>query len=191
MANRFESHRRNGAAYEWFNLHEILVGADLEFLRRPPYFNLRIRLLRLVKPMETANHPFDFLFAYQTFREQLTQGPAALQLSHLDAVLGDCLLRHSGCGGWISFCIEGKTGSALVNRNHSQVDVRTEPAIQFKLALAKVTALFKRAEIKKAEVHRLLDFENKWRRHQYPRDVCLQRAHFRRPVRIRSGRFKK
>ena len=173
MANRFESHRRNGAAYEWFNLHEILVGADLEFLRRPPYFNLRIRLLRLVKPMETANHPFDFLFPYQTFREQLTQEPAALQLSHLDAVLGD-----------FSFCIEGKTGSALVNRNHSQVDVRTEPAIQVKLALAKVTALFQRAEIKKPELHRLLHFEDKRRRDEHPRDVGLHQTHFRRAVRI-------
>ena len=130
--------------------------------------------------MQTGDHPVNLRFSNQTFREQFSQEPSMRQFSHLHAVLGN-----------FSFCVEGKAGSALVNRNHSQIDVRTEPAIQFKLALAKVTALFQSVEIEKPEVHGLLDLENKWRSNEDPRDVGLQRAHFGRAVRIRLGRFEK
>src|SRR5437899_3233057 len=54
-----------------------------------------------------------------------------------------------------------------------------------------MAALFQRAEIKKTEIHGLLDLENKWRRDKDPRNVGLNHAHFGWPVWIRSGRFKK
>src|SRR5439155_14783161 len=119
MADRFERGRGNSFSYERFNLPEIFVRADLEFFRRPPLFDLRPRSFRLVKSMQPRNHTIDFRFANQTFREQLAQEPAAWQFSHLHAVLANCLLRHSGCGGWISFRVERKTGSGFVDWNNT------------------------------------------------------------------------
>jgi hypothetical protein len=128
--------------------------------------------------MKTGNHSIDFFFADQILRKQLAQEPTAWQFSHLHAVLGN-----------FSFCVKRKTGSALVNRNHCQIHFWTEPAIQLKLALVKVVPLFQGAEIKKPETHGLLHFEDKGRGNEDPRDVCLNRAHFRRPVWIRSRRL--
>ena len=124
--------------------------------------------------MQARDHAINFRFSDGAFREQLSQEPAVRQFSHLQAVFSD-----------FSFCCERKVGSALVYRDYSQVCFRAEPPVQLKLSLAKVMALFQRAEIKESQIHRLFHLEHEWRRDEYPRDVCLNQAHLPWPVGVR------
>ncbi len=178
MADRFESDRRNSFSHERFHLPEIFVCTDLEFLGRPPLFDLRCRSFGLVKSVQTRDNTIDFRLSDQTFGEQFTQERAGRQLFHHDAVLSNFAL-----------CFEGKAGSAFVDGDHSQIHFRTEPAIQLDLPFAKMTTFFQSAEIKKPKIHGLLHLEDKRRGNEDPRDVRLHRGHFRRPVWIRSRRF--
>ena len=57
--------------------------------------------------------------------------------------------------------IEGKAGTILVDGNDTQINFRTEPAIQLDLTLAKMATFFQGAEINKPEIHRLLHLEDK------------------------------
>ena len=79
------------------------------------------------------------------------------QFFHFDGVFDD-----------FSWWFERKTGISLVDGNSIEINFRTESPIQFNLALAKVVAFFQRAEIEKAEIHRLLHFEDKRRRNEDP-----------------------
>ena len=79
------------------------------------------------------------------------------QFFHFDSVLDD-----------VSRWLERKTRISFVNWNDFQIDFRSKPPIQCNLALAKVAASFQRAEIKKAKIYRLFDFENEWRRDENP-----------------------
>src|ERR1044071_7864373 len=102
------------------------------------------------------------------------------QFFHFDGVLDD-----------FAFAVKGKTGCSLADRNSVEINFRTESPVQFNLTLAKVVAFFQRAEIQKAEIHRLLHFEDKRRRNEDPRDVSLSGANFGWIVRVRRRRFEK
>ena len=107
--------------------------------------------------MQGGDHAVNLLFTDQIFLEQFDQEAAMRELSHFDGVLNDF-------PRWF----ERKAGISLVNGNSVEINFRTESAIQFNLALAKVVAFFQRAEIEKAEIHRLLHFEDKRRRNKDP-----------------------
>jgi hypothetical protein len=68
MTDGFERNRRDGFPNERLDLCEIFVGADLKLLWRSPLRDLRTRHFRFIKPVQTRDHPIDFLFADHILR---------------------------------------------------------------------------------------------------------------------------
>ena len=119
MADRIEGERRKSIPDEWRHLREILLRADLQFLRLAPLFDLWPGSLRLVERMQTRDDAVDLRFSDCAFCEQFAQEPAMRQFLHLDRVLS-----------YFSNCIvEGKTAIAFVNWCHCKIDFRAEPSI--------------------------------------------------------------
>src|SRR5206468_6143848 len=132
-------------------------GADLSLLLCAPLLDLRRRSFRLIESIQGGDHAVNLLFADQIFLEQFVQEAAMRQFFHLHGVVDDF-------PRWF----EREAGISLIDGNSVEINFRTEPSIQFNLALAKVVAFFEGAEIEKAEIHRLLYFEDKRRRNKDP-----------------------
>ena len=174
MADRLEGSGRYGLPHKRFHLREIFVCADLQFLRRAPLLDFLRWSLRLIEAVQTRDHAIDLAFSDQSFRQQLIEKPPMRQLSHFHCILDDLSV----------FVVERETGIAFIDGRHCEVNLRAKPSIQLQLAPAKVMALFQRAEIEKAEIHRLLHLEDERRRDEDPGNVGLNRAHLPRAVRV-------
>ena len=136
---------RDGHADEVFGLPEVFVGADPQVRDAAPLFDLRGRLLRLVKWHQRLDDLVHLTRRNSPLGEQPRQKAALRQAAHLDRVFDD-------------FAVASKTQAAPVHRDghDSEMSSGTEPPVQLHLALAEVTPLFQGREIEEPEVHGFL-----------------------------------
>src|SRR5262249_17231945 len=119
--------------------------------------DLRRRSLRLIESMQAGYHAANFIFTDPIFVEQLVQEEAMSQFFHFHGVLDN-----------FPFAVKGKTGSGFIDRHDAAIHLRSKSSIQFNLGLEELGAFFQRAEIEKAEIDRLLHFEDKRRSKKNP-----------------------
>ncbi len=71
--------------------------------------------------------------------------------------------------------------------HHTEIHLRTQPPVQFDLAIAEVTAFLQRQEVQEPEVDRLLHLVNERRREEHERRMRLHQPHPPRVMRIGIG----
>ena len=157
MNDRVEDRLGQALANELLRHLEVPIRAHAQAVDGCVLLRLRRQRLGRIELLQLHHHTVEVIHAHRILFQQMYEKVALIKLTHLDDPF-----EHGAFPG------EAQDTVTLGDTRDLKVDLIGKPAIELEFALAVLMTELQRAEVQKAKLHWLLDFENQRRGDEHP-----------------------